>query len=231
MEIISVDGWYLLLRWIHFLAGITWIGLLYYFNFVQGEWFKETDASAKNAAVQKLVPRALWWFRWGAMFTFLAGALTLITKGMQVGWGIYESSWGIVILTGSVLGTLMFLNVWLIIWPKQQIVIASANQVADGGDPLPDVAECTAKAGLASRTNTLFSIPMLLTMGAASHYPLNVTVETNFTVLFWVLALIIGLIEINAVIGKPGPMATVKGVIISGVVLTVILFGAIDLLI
>ena len=165
------------------------------------------------------------------MFTFLAGALTLITKGMQVGWGIYESSWGIVILTGSVLGTLMFLNVWLIIWPKQQIVIASANQVADGGDPLPDVAECTAKAGLASRTNTLFSIPMLLSMGAASHYPLNVTVETNFTVLFWVLALIIGLIEINAVIGKPGPMTTVKGVITSGLVLTVILFGAIDLLV
>ena len=138
---------------------------------------------------------------------------------------------GYIILTGSVLGTLMFLNVWLIIWPKQQIVIASANQVADGGDPLPDVAECTAKAGLASRTNTLFSIPMLLTMGAASHYPLNVTVETNFTVLFWVLALIIGLIEINAVIGKPGPMASVKGVITSGVVLTVILFGAIDLLV
>ena len=64
MEIISVDGWYLLLRWIHLLAGITWIGLLYYFNFVQGEWFKETDASSKTAAVQKLVPRALWWFRW-----------------------------------------------------------------------------------------------------------------------------------------------------------------------
>ena len=231
MEIISVDGWYLLLRWIHFLAGITWIGLLYYFNFVQGEWFKETDAPTKSAAIQKLVPRALWWFRWSAMFTFLAGALTLITKGMQVGWGIYESSWGIVILTGSVLGTLMFLNVWLIIWPKQQIVIASANQVADGGDPLPDVAECTAKAGLASRTNTLFSIPMLLSMGAASHYPLNVTVETYYTGLFWVLAIIIGLIEINAVIGKPGPMATVKGVITSGVVLTVILFGVIELLV
>ena len=71
MEIISVDGWYLLLRWSHLLAGVTWIGLLYYFNFVQGEWFKETDASAKTAAVQKLVPRALWWFRWSAMFTFL----------------------------------------------------------------------------------------------------------------------------------------------------------------
>ena len=79
MEIISVDGWYLLLRWIHFLAGITWIGLLYYFNFVQGEWFKETDASAKNAAVQKLVPRALWCFRLSAMFTFLAGSLIFIS--------------------------------------------------------------------------------------------------------------------------------------------------------
>ena len=231
MEIFSVQGWDLLLRWIHFLAGITWIGLLYYFNFVQGEWFKETDASAKSAAIQKLVPRALWWFRWGAMFTFLAGFLTLHSKGMQGGWGIFASSWGILILTGSVLGTLMFLNVWLIIWPKQQIVIASNNQVAGGGEALPEAAECTAKAGLASRTNTLFSIPMLLFMGAASHYPLVVTEETSYTVLFWVLAIIIGLIEVNAIIGKPGPMASVKGVIHSGVILSVILFGAITILV
>ena len=231
MEIFSIQGWDLLLRWIHFLAGITWIGLLYYFNFVQGEWFKETDASAKSAAIQKLVPRALWWFRWAAMFTFLAGVLTLHSRGMQGGWGVFATSWGIMILTGSVLGTLMFLNVWLIIWPKQQVVIASNNKVADGGEPLPEAGECTAKAGLASRTNTLFSIPMLLFMGAASHYPLIVTEETNYTALFWVLAIIIGLIEINAIIGKPGPMASVKGVITSGVILTVILFGAIGILV
>ena len=218
MDIISIDSWYLLLRWIHFLAGITWIGLLYYFNFVQGEWFKETDPSAKSAAIQKLVPRALWWFRWGAMFTFLAGALTLLTKGMQAGWLIYASSWGIIILTGSVLGTLMFLNV-------------SANQVADGGEPLSEAASSTAQAGLASRTNTLFSIPMLLCMGAASHYPINVTDETNYTLLFWVLAVIIGLIEINGIVGKPGPIASVKGVISSGVVLTVVLFGVIGVLV
>ena len=125
----------------------------------------------------------------------------------------------------------MFLNVWLIIWPKQQIVIASNNQVAGGGEPLPEAPECTAKAGLASRTNTLFSIPMLLFMGAASHYPLIVTEEANYTALFWVLAIIIGLIEINAIIGKPGPMASVKGVITSGVILSVILFGAIGILV
>ena len=225
------EEWNLLLRWIHFLAGITWIGLLYYFNFVQTEWFKETDASAKSAAIQKLVPRALWWFRWAAMFTFLAGVLTLHSRGMQGGWGVFASSWGILILTGSVLGTLMFLNVWVIIWPKQQIVIASNNQVAEGGEPLAEAAECTAKAGLASRTNTLFSIPMLLFMGAASHYPLVVTEETSYTVLIWVLAIIIGLIEINAIIGKPGPMASVKGVITSGIILTVILFGAIGILV
>ena len=234
MEILTVDGWYLLLRWVHLLAGITWIGLLYYFNFVQGEWFKETDASSKTAAVQKLVPRALWWFRWAALFTFLAGALTLINKGMHGGGGwtaVYASSWGIMILTGSALGTLMFLNVWLIIWPNQQVVIASTNKVADGGEALPEAAGCGAKAALASRTNTLFSIPMLLFMGAATHYPLVLPVDTNFSGLFWVLAIIIGLLEVNGIVGKPGPMASVKGVITSGLVLTVVLFGVIGILV
>ena len=220
--------------WAHVLSGITWIGLLYYFNFVQGEWFKETDASSKTAAVQKLVPRALWWFRWAALFTFLAGALTLINKGMHGGGGwtaVYASSWGIMILTGSALGTLMFLNVWLIIWPNQQVVIASTNKVADGGEALPEAAGCGAKAALASRTNTLFSIPMLLFMGAATHYPLVLPVDTNFSGLFWVLAIIIGLLEVNGIVGKPGPMASVKGVITSGLVLTVVLFGVIGILV
>ena len=62
-----------LFRWIHVFAGVAWIGLLYYFNFVQTEYFKETDAAAKSSAISKLVPRALWWFRWGAMLTFLSG--------------------------------------------------------------------------------------------------------------------------------------------------------------
>jgi uncharacterized membrane protein len=232
MEIFTVDGWYLLLRWVHLLAGITWIGLLYYFNFVQGEWFKETDGPSKTAAVQKLVPRALWWFRWGAMFTFLAGALTLISKGM-LGWeAVYASSYGILILSGSALGTFMFLNVWLIIWPKQQVVIASTNQVADGGEPIPEAAGCAAKAALASRTNVLFSIPMLLFMVGAKPYSIGIiTPDTNFLGLFLVLAIIIGLLEVNGVVGKLGPMASVKGVITSGFVLTVVLYGVISILV
>ena len=66
-----------LARWAHFLFGITWIGLLYYFNFVQTEYFKEADPDARTDAFTKLVPRALWWFRWGAMFTFLTGLIML----------------------------------------------------------------------------------------------------------------------------------------------------------
>src|SRR3989441_8142267 len=66
MALLSDAGVELLLRWLHFLAGITWIGLLYYFNFVQGPFFAEADGATKSAATQKLVPRALWWFRWGA---------------------------------------------------------------------------------------------------------------------------------------------------------------------
>ena len=149
IALLSMDGLQFLLRWGHFLAGITWIGLLYYFNFVQGEWFKETEANVKSAAIQKLVPRALWWFRWAAMLTFLTGLLIILLKGHQGGWGIFTTSWGITILTGATLGTLMFLNVWLIIWPSQKVVIASAVQVAGGGQAIPEAPARAAKAGLA----------------------------------------------------------------------------------
>ena len=81
MEIFSMEGWYVLLRWFHFLAGITWIGILYYFNFVQTPFFaSELGGQAKSAMTRGLVPDALWWFRWGAMFTFLTGWLIVLTK-------------------------------------------------------------------------------------------------------------------------------------------------------
>ena len=171
MALFSSEGVEFIFRWGHFLAGITWIGILYYFNFIQGSWFKETDASAKSAAVQKLVPRALWWFRWGAMGTWITGMYIIWHKGNMAGAEVYQTSWGLMILTGALLGTCMFLNVWLIIWPAQKVVIASAVQTAGGGQAIPEAAACGAKAGLASRTNTLFSIPLLFFMGAASHLP------------------------------------------------------------
>ncbi|MCS5564667.1 MAG: urate hydroxylase PuuD [Methylococcales bacterium] len=233
MEIITTSiGIEMLLRWGHFLAGITWIGMLYYFNFVQTEFFKEADAGAKADALQKLVPRALWWFRWGAMFTFLTGVGIMGLRGA----GMPIDIW-----VGALLGTFMFLNVWLIIWPNQQIVIASAKQVAAGGEAIAEAATSLATAGLASRTNTLFSIPMLFFMGASSHYahPAS-SMIADLTAIIVVL-----LIQYNAArssldrfdvvkklpaAGKMGPMASVTGVIHCGLGLTVVLYMIIDLL-
>jgi uncharacterized membrane protein len=210
-----------LFRWIHLLAGVAWIGLLWYFNFVQGEYFKEADASAKSDAIRKLVPRALWWFRWGAMFTFISGVALLGAKHLT-GYGI---------IVGAVLGTLMFLNVWLVIWPNQKIVIASAEKAAAGGEADPAAAGALAKAGLASRTNTLFSIPMLFFMASSVHLAQLGTPVASAGILSLVVVFgIIALLEINALVGKTGPMTSVKGVIHMGVLLTLALYLGVDLL-
>ncbi|MCY3566520.1 MAG: urate hydroxylase PuuD [Gammaproteobacteria bacterium] len=217
-----------LFRWIHFFAGVTWIGLLYYFNFVQTEYFKEAG-DAKTNAIDKLVPRALWWFRWGAMFTFLSGlALAGFIEMQGVGLNYY-------ILLGMTLGTLMFLNVWLIIWPNQQIVIASNRQVLDGGEPLAEAAVAQGKAGLASRSNTLFSLPMLFFMGASAHLGgvgrVPITLEGSASMIAIVLTLlIVALLEFNAIKGKTGPITSVSGVIHSSVWLTAALVLIVEFL-
>ena len=210
-----------LIRWVHLLAGVAWIGLLWYFNFVQGEYFKEADASSKSDAIRKLVPRALWWFRWGAMFTFLSG-ISLIGVKHLTGYGI---------LVGATLGTIMFLNVWLIIWPNQKIVIASAEKVAGGGEADPAAAGALGKAGLASRTNTLFSIPMLFFMASSVHLAQLAVPVGSASVLskITVFGLIL-LLAINGIKGKTGPMTSVKGVIHMGLLLTLVLYLGVDVL-
>ncbi|RPH98728.1 MAG: antitermination protein NusG [Lysobacterales bacterium] len=210
-----------LFRWIHLLGGVAWIGLLWYFNFVQGEYFKQAEAASKSDAIRKLVPRALWWFRWGAMVTLLSGLAMLGAKHLT-GYGI---------IVGSTLGTLMFLNVWLIIWPNQKIVIASAEKVAGGGEADPAAAGALAKAGLASRTNTLFSIPMLFFMASSVHLSqLATPVQQAGPLSLLVVFGIILLLEINAIKGKTGPMTSVKGVIHMGLLLTLVLYLGVDLL-
>jgi len=194
-------------RYIHVIAGITWIGMLYYFNFVQTEYFKEAEADAKKDAMAKLAPRALWWFRWGAMLTFLSG-LYLLHKVGALGTTM-PAIW-----VGALAGIFMFLNVWLIIWPAQQVVLGM--KAGDG----PSNA---AKAGLASRTNTLFSGPMLLGMLASKHLPL----AGSTTGLYLAMGLIV-LLEINAIVGKQGPMTTVKGVIHMSLLLTVVTWALLN---
>ena len=153
------------LRWVHVIAGITWIGLLYYFNFVQTPSFPKMEGGSRRDAFVNLVPTALWWFRWAAMFTFLGGTAWIISRGVQLGnWDAYiESSAFQSIMIGAGLGTIMFLNVWLIIWPNQKKII-QAHKDGEAPDPA-----WVGAAGQASRVNTLLSIPMLFFMIASSH--------------------------------------------------------------
>ena len=227
MEIITtLSGWDFLLRYTHFLAGVCWIGVLWYFNFIQTPFFgTELGGQAKSAVTRGLVPNALWWFRWGAMFTFLSGwAMVMIKLHSGVALG---DPYMTKILTGGLMGTLMWANVWFVIWPAQQVVIANAENVAAGGEANPEAAARAGRAGVASRTNTLFSIPMLFFMGSASHLPSFLTGNNDMA--YWLVAgVIILFAEAQALIG-PGtatqkPLTTVSGTIHAGLALTLVLY-------
>ena len=228
MALMSTEGWLFLLRWIHFLAGITWIGLLYYLNFAQVPFFAETEPGVRSGAQQKLLPRVMWWFRWGAMITFLAGWLMVLHVWGKTGsTNFFAGSYGWAILLGGILGSVMWANVWFVIWPNNKIVIQNALDTAAGKPANPAAAGAGARGGLTSRTNVLFSIPMLFYMAAATHFPLPVP---RSGMVFWVVALLIMvLIEINALKGTPGkgaakPLATVKGTLWAGFILSLVYY-------
>jgi uncharacterized membrane protein len=218
-----------LLRWGHLLAGITWIGLLYFFNLVNVNFMKELDAASKGKVVPNLMPKALWWFRWGAVWTVffgfsyylfllgtekITGRILVFLLAWTVAWLIVAAllrmsvaggplkdgrvlaaviavlvlavSWGAVssmrnggsnrtvaIAVGGGIGYMMFMNVWMIIWPLQRKIIAATKAAAETGAPAPaDMPKWARRAFLASRTNAWLSVPMLFFMGAASHFPI-----------------------------------------------------------
>src|SRR5688572_26248821 len=147
--------------WLHVLAGITWIGLLYYFNFVQ---MPALGAAAKDqggpggAGISKYVaPRALLWFRWAAVATWLTGVTYLMHTGM-LGAALTLSGTGVGIGIGAWLGTIMLFNVWVFIWPNQKKVLGLVEATAD------EIAKARRVATLASRINVVLSIPMLMSM-------------------------------------------------------------------
>lgn len=160
-------------RWLHFLSGVAWIGLLYYFNVVQVPALAAAAADKDGpgpAAIGKYVaPRALLWFRWAAVVTWLSGAaylganfLNAFTLGLGVDPGpgrLYLTTIGM----GAWLGTIMIFNVWVLIWPNQKKVLGLVTATE------AEKARARRTAFLASRTNTMLSIPMLLFMGAATH--------------------------------------------------------------
>src|ERR1051326_323817 len=237
MALLTYDGWLLLLRWFHFLAGITWIGMLYYFNFVQTPFFATAEAPVRTGMVAGgLVNRALWWFRWGAMLTFITGWLIIIHRMSRLGVGpFFDTSYGWAIFVGGMLGSLMWFNVWFVIWPAQQILMASAAQVVKGGQAIPEAAARGQRAGFASRTNTLLSIPMLFFMGTASHLTLFVGTTRGAKVGALILLLVVlAAAEINAMVGTTGPgkkmLSTVKGTFWGGFILTAILYFGLEIL-
>ena len=165
--------WPFLVRWLHILSSIMWIGLLYYFNFVQTPTMPKIPDELKPGVSRYIAPEALFWFRWAAMFTIIFGIILAAMNGYLVQAYTLDATEGfadlkvILIGIGMWLGTIMWFNVWFIIWPNQQ-------RVLNIGNAFPNLtpeqkAKSARTAGLASRLNTVFSIPMLFCMAAATH--------------------------------------------------------------
>jgi len=159
--------------WIHVIVGITWIGLLYYFNFVQvpgvGKALAEASTGGPGAAAinKYIAPRALLWFRWAAVATWLTGALALEAMHSGEGSGFmaaftFQEGYRIIGM-GAWLGTIMLFNVWVFIWPNQKKILGIIQATPE------QIANAKVVALMASRTNTLLSIPMLLGMTAQAH--------------------------------------------------------------
>jgi len=179
----------------HILVGITWIGLLYYFNFVQTPAFAELSDGARGEALRKITFRALWWFRWAALATFLFGLLIISVQEMSGDSNYFSGQRGTAILTGMLFGITMFLNVWGVIWRAQKVIIGSAESVANGGEPDPRATPELAKsAARMSRTNTFFSFTMLWFMVFAAHgagfWGTDGTVVGG-TIVYWLFVLIL----------------------------------------
>jgi uncharacterized membrane protein len=189
-------------RWLHILAGITWIGLLYYFNFVQVPAFAEygDEARARNIAIDKVARRALWWFRWSALSTFVIGILITIVSKDYFSNNFGKQAGGIGISTGMLLGTIMMLNVWGVIWRNQKIVLANAANLVAGGEADPAAAGAGRKAFMASRQNTVFSVTMLFFMVFKSHSPRSGEIVSSGRMgAYWAIAIIIIVVmELNA---------------------------------
>lgn len=195
----------LVLRWSHIMAGITWIGLLYFFNFVNVPFQGVLEKELKPRVNPILLSRALWWFRWAAMVTLIVGLILFVVK-----YGVVGESTGLLrdddgklsgraawIMFGMFLGIIMWFNVWFVIWPAQKQILTWMK----AGQTPPEMAGLAKRALLFSRTNTYLSGPMLFGMIAPNNYGAFslcsvVTVSVFSTVIMW------GLIKMSHKVGQ-----------------------------
>jgi uncharacterized membrane protein len=228
-----------LFRYFHIIGGVLWIGVLWYLNFIQGPYVNSIDATMQTAAKQKLFPKVMWYFRYGALLTFLTGSALVVLKGWgpskvaPVGTDVWNA-WFAKIYPGFMFGIIMFLNVWVVIWPRQKKVIGAANGEKHEG--LPAMGR---RAFLASRTNTLLSIPMLFFMASAVHLNVPPVSADKLNIWLIVVSAVFVIIESNALFTtndpakKPlaaKPIETTKGLIHTGFVLTILLYVGVELL-
>lgn len=231
-------------RYLHVLAGITWIGLLYYFNFVQvpGLAAYGDEGKARNITITQIATRALWWFRWAAIATLATGILiTAVVPDYMQNFMNHAgddpaNAKNAAISVGMILGITMAANVWMVIWKNQKVVIANATNVLNGGEANPDAATAGRRAMLASRQNMIFSVSMLFFMvGAAHYYPEAMFAATPGEAnTFVIISVVLGaLFQLNA-LGKFGgikagnkalvPYESHKNAIITSVGLWLVLF-------
>ncbi len=154
--------------WLHVLSGIVWIGLLYYFNFVQvpgvGAALADSDGPGPAAINKYVAPRALLWFRWAAVATWVTGVGVLQNLAPGAAMSAFTFSEGFVVIgIGAWLGTIMLFNVWVFIWPNQKKILGIVDATAE------QIASAKVVALMASRTNTLLSIPMIMSMVGYGH--------------------------------------------------------------
>jgi len=206
MEIFHKAGLYGAFRMAHVIVAIMWMGLLWFFNFVQTPAYAEMDPPARNTAFDKVTWRALWWFRWSAAATVLFGLL-IVAVGADSKTHLYDGQYwfksaaGVTLLVGILYGIAMFLNVWLVIWPNNQIVINNARNVLGGGEADPNAAAAARKGAMASRQNTIFSLPLLVFMVGASHFYSfdHFAFDQSKCVIFLLIGIAIGaVLELNA---------------------------------
>lgn len=202
------------MRIAHVMFAVMWMGLLWFFNFVQTPAYAEMEPGARNNAFDKLTWRALWWFRWAAMFTVGSGLLILGIVGFDdTGYGgdFWKSPSGMGLAAAILFAVIMLYNVWMIIWPNQQIVIGNARNVAAGQEPNPNAPAAARAGAMASRQNTIFSFTVFLFMVGAgnlfnvSHFDFQPAAGVR--VLFYIVVLAIAVAMEGNALGKIGGTA------------------------
>jgi uncharacterized membrane protein len=239
MYLFTRSGFWGAFRYLHVLAAVMWMGLLWFFNLIQTPAYAEMEPGARNNAFDKLTWRALWWFRYAALATLATGILVLLIGGFGdgdpygkvFGHNFFGTAPGMMLAAAILFAFIMAYNVWMVIWPAQQIVIANARNVQAGGEANPAAPAAARRGAMASRQNTLFSLTVFLGMVGTSHFFGGYDIPNTLTkIVFYIILIAIAvLLEANALgqfgtaAGKPNTIIydTHQNCIIAGAALAV----------